>query len=125
MKFLPPKPLVPYGMGYLTKERFDLWYAKEIAPLFENAVEVECSRTIGNHLGSWYASENGCAPKSHKALLIKIQPLKEESAEDILRELVGIKTDYTITYSPPAKPGEDIFTVIDRARAFLAKLEGK
>lgn len=59
----------------------EAWHAK----VFEGAVEVEAALRPE---GDWYAYQKGCRVKTHKALLINIQPIKEETAEDILIQWV-------------------------------------
>ena len=103
-KWMPPKPhfytrLIsnqyrhPLPELVVTEQDFSYWYDREIAPLFENAVEVYGHKDrydSGWHYGldRKYASELQLA-STHKALLIKIEPLKEVSADDLLREAVG------------------------------------
>lgn len=134
MKHLPPKPgrlnfmLISQGMmgqmncnqDVILARDFDFWYAEHIEKLFENAVEVECSKTIGNHEGSWYASENGVHPKSHKALLINIQPIKEEDeGYKLLQEMI----DYFKRFRDLDCCIEGIWS--KRAKEFLDRKEKK
>jgi hypothetical protein len=96
MKWMPPTPqfdlydarLDRYWIG---KEQFNDWFANEIAPLFENAVEVDCHQTHGGWAAMdpktdlWH-TENA---KTHTALLINIKPIKEEDeGRKLLQEMI-------------------------------------
>lgn len=75
-KFMPPKTIFLTNSDYefITKFVFDAWYAKEIAPLFENAVEVY---GFPAEIGHW-REDGHTADYSLRALLIKIEPIKEQ-----------------------------------------------
>lgn len=100
-KFMPPKPT--------NADTFHTWFDREIKSLFENAVEVysqDGSDWIENVPTNW---------ATHKALLINIQPIKEDTAEDLLREIVntqqvGTEIDWATWRN-----------VIDKARKYLEK----
>lgn len=95
MKWMPPKPHSRFWgpeNNWLHRDMFDKWYATEIKPLFENAVEVI---SFGEQ-NSWqkfsfmpdyavYASDGVTG------LVVKIEPIKEETAEDILQQLIYAK----------------------------------
>lgn len=116
---------------WLHKEEFDAWFDREIRSMFENAVEVY--GTIGGKpfyrhqfgdLHSMYPEGTFCHTEclndsTHKALLIKIEPTKEESAEDVLRDIVNAADstgiiEYRGITPPPSLP-------LQKARAFLAR----
>lgn len=102
-KFLPPKPelQIPREVFWGTDEkqreavqlavtglagywscRIDEWWDKEIVPLFENAEEVFGAP------GRWYSLPD-IYKDTHKALVVKITPIKEPTAEDLLRQIVN------------------------------------
>jgi hypothetical protein len=115
---LPPKPtesryiyIARQDEYFLSKSEFNEWY--DI--VFKDAVDVECTRTLSDHPGAWYASENGTYPKTHTALLINIQPIKKESAEDILKDMIKEYSDIE-KYIGPRGPFWDVF---ERAKAYL------
>jgi hypothetical protein len=94
------------------------WYAS----LFKDAVEVlgfNDEREI-SFCAKW---DPGFQP-THKALLINMTPIKEETAEDILRELVGARdSDYRTIDTLSGTP---LFgTALAKARAYLAAKEKK
>lgn len=127
-KWMPPQP-IGWGLKthhlWLHKEEFDVWFDKEIRPLFENAVEVY--GTIGGKpfyrhqfgdLHSMYPEGTFCHTEclndsTHKALLIKIEPIKkEESAEDLIAQLCAPLE--RLSY-------QDHSDLLSRVRAFLAR----
>lgn len=94
-KWMPPKPMLrridhtrgAYGFG-IYSEDFNEWYDKEIKPLFENAEDVRLCDSVTRtaHLAEPIDAK-------HKALLIRIEAIKEESAEDILREILKVSEE--------------------------------
>lgn len=105
-KHMPPK-LDLKSAGWLTRHSiaydicqrsFDAWYDTHIRPLFENAVEIYLS-TNGLVDGVDWSTDYS-DKYTHKALIINIEPIKEETAEDLLRELVNAiaKRDSTDAY---------------------------
>lgn len=90
-KWMPPKPEHYPWMGFTVSE-FDVWYDKEIKPLFENAIEMVRETHKSSCTGeNWYARDKvalGRGAYDHKALLIKIEPIKEDTAESLLKEIV-------------------------------------
>lgn len=66
----------------------DKWFSKHIEPInkmLDEAVEVyECKDEPEHSSGNWYQYPKDCL-KINKALLINIQPVKKESAEDVLK----------------------------------------
>lgn len=87
-KFMPKKPvfinnnMLINGVPCISKDVFDAWFDKEIAPLFQNAVEVYAP----DDLNGWMRS---CpSAYTHKAILINIQPIKQDTPESLLRELI-------------------------------------
>lgn len=95
-KWMPPKPkfssTFTSGISICRHmdvcREFDEWYATEIAPLFENAVWVYGQKTEEREMCGF--DERPFDNDTHKALLIKIEPIKEESAEDILKEFISV-----------------------------------
>lgn len=63
------------------------YYDREIRQLFENAVEVGCFRYAPNE---WAANSEKDKCNTHKALMINIQPIKEESAgNELIKEMMN------------------------------------
>lgn len=116
-KFMPPKPeFYAYTLeggfqrSMLFETEFHSWFAKEIAPLFQNAVEV------WETPGDYWSEAPSAVPvnfERHKALLLNIQPIKEESADDILREVVDTIASGNVDGGVKA---------FDKAKAYLEKL---
>jgi hypothetical protein len=96
--YLPPKPdkfvklsgvshLFNINQEFMRRADFEEWYAQQIEPLFENTVEVYKARGM-SFPDDWTTSapvEN----RTHIALLINIQPIKEPTADDLLKEILG------------------------------------
>lgn len=126
-KWMPPKLEFDIKcVGYLTihetemlsyhRIQFEEWYDKEIKPLFENAIDVvkdSYSRT-GD---SWYERGKEALVSGttydHRYLLIKIEPIREETAESILRAFIN-ETRHIV--SNPI-----IISLHQRAKQFLEK----
>lgn len=68
---------------------FKIWFKHHVEPI--NKVLAEGVEVYGKSglLGSWAKDFEG----NHKALLIKIEPIKEDTAEDILRDYVKLCND--------------------------------
>lgn len=89
-KFLPPKPEFTSNKRsdgtteypWIFRWEFDVWYDREVVPLFENAVEVQGTKT--SNMG-WSMSEGNNGNPTHTALLINITSIKTETAEDLLK----------------------------------------
>lgn len=121
-KHMPPK-LDLKSAGWLTRHSiaydicqrsFDAWYDTHIRPLFENAVEVYGQWSgVYRHFGESYSDKNELG-NTHKALLIRIEPIEEES-DSFLEELDLVLNEY-VPYNQ-AKP------LIEKAKAYLAKLD--
>ena len=99
-------------------DAFDDWFFEFVVPNnrdIENAVEVRGTRT-GNYALEW-SEENPLVDRgfTHKALLINIEPIKEETAENVLREWI----------KQPEYPGSslEIHNIIERAKAVLEQDE--
>lgn len=94
----------------ITKEDFDLWFND----LLKDAVEV-----YGNKNGAqWFVTKGRHVREEHKALLINIEPIRQESCADVLKDLVHRfhPDDYSGT-------DEDVFKIIKRAKAALKREE--
>lgn len=105
-RFMPKKPVMRplagdfqyrENVNAVTEHDFNKWWQAEIVPLFENAVEVYGLNCNGWSSFSQYHNEPQTNTpeqqgKTHRALLINIQPIKEETAEDMLREIVESST---------------------------------
>ncbi len=69
----------------ITEDDFQLWYAE----VFKNSTEVFGIHThlIGRpNYWQEFVGQAEAALLTHKALLINMQPIKEETAEDLLKE---------------------------------------
>lgn len=92
----------------ISEIEFNEWYNKEIAPLFENAEEVFSNQTWQG----WYPLGGPDDTPTIKALLIKIEPIKEDTAEDFLRDFIK---DHEKIYGPTSGG------IIDKAKAYLER----
>lgn len=128
-KFMPSKPKFdrlwgihtsPGWSSGITEDHFDEWYDKDIKPLFDTAIEVKASVDLDDVAGAhWYAPDKNVIRKelySHKALLICIEPIKRETAENILRELLYYEEAKSFGMSFVER-----LEIIDRAKSFLNK----
>lgn len=97
-------------------------FEKFYESLFKDAVEVECyllkeSNLTDEHGPGWTAAEPRTRiikPEStHKALLINVRPIKEETAEDLLRELADLVI--------PQHCSNEVLAAYNKARKFLEK----
>lgn len=107
----------------LTKSDFNEWYDREIKPLFENAVEVT-GALDGNNITQPFGQVRG-SHDIHNALLIKIEPIKKETAEDLLREYVNLglgKMAKACSYRDRENEDESLH---ERARRVLDQSEKK
>ena len=87
-------PATPEDNEYLfTVDAFDHWFDKVIKPhnkLIESAVSVYARVPSGEQPCVWVEShKRDDIPDTHRAYLINIQPIKKETAEDVLRELTA------------------------------------
>ena len=73
------------------EQQYNLHFDTHLKPIFENAVEVFGEKEHGIFSIHRLNKENPYSSfyNTHKALLINIEPIKEESAEDILREMIS------------------------------------
>lgn len=88
-KFLPPKPYFASFNGpdlLIPKHEFEKWWDKEIVPLFENAVTA-----VGmfDHENKLFDFSDSFQDATHTASLVNIKPIKHETAEDLLRQIVN------------------------------------
>lgn len=92
----------------------DTWYDKHIVPMFENA-KIVYSSSIED---VWFESHKvDIFSFKLKGLVINIQPIKEETAEDILREFIEECSKTPIgSYIPSAN-------ILFKARKLLDKNE--
>lgn len=143
-KWKPPKPnFHDYNTRTdtysITKSDFNEWYDKEVKPLFENAVEMwgyspfpYKDHPSGNYMEpmNWRSPE--IAKKrvddgdemflgNHKALLIKIEPIKQETAESLLREIANFHDQSGIIEYKSASPPIVSASLVSRIKRFLDK----
>jgi len=108
------------GKDYISTDCFLEWFEKEVEPInkmLDEAVEVYgySDLNVSNHT---YASDKQECD-THKALLINIQPIKKETAEEILQsfmDLTNIPIGEQITL-------QDIEGLIDRVRKYFFEKE--
>lgn len=105
---------------------------------FEKARDAAIERLIGRYhsfgekdafnAGADWAYErcqkNSFAGKKENGLLIKLERQSEmlKVAREAL-EIINWLGAFEIKFDPPAKPGKDLFSIIDKQRQALTKLE--
>lgn len=138
MRWMPPKPefdlmfeysamgklatqtcYEPLGeqvkVNVLSEKKFNDWYDREIKPLFEDAETV-----YPLYQNQWTTIRETL--HTQKALLIKIEPIKEETAEDILRDLIEqIGQAGIVEYKGLHPPAFTQPNALKKAKAFLEK----
>jgi hypothetical protein len=107
---------------------FYQWFDKHVEPVnraIENAVDV-----YGNVYEPYKGEVNcstfdvaKCNTNTHRALLINIQPIKKESAEDVLRDFVKEHIVYAWNHEN-RDMNYSLQKLQERAKAALADLEG-
>lgn len=113
MSWPPPKPVLEKSHGHFTateiyQDQIDKWYAEHIEALGKGSV------VHGNFHDSSWTREQG-VHDTHKAILIGIERMTEETAEVVLRELVEeLKSHVLPSHSA-------VLAVIKKAKMFLAK----
>jgi hypothetical protein len=98
-KFLIPVATGPdSGMeriSHIKSKDFKEWFDNCVEPInkiLAEGVEVTCYKEHYEERVKWCASEIMLDCKTHKALLINIQPIKEETAEGVLRDILNSDT---------------------------------
>lgn len=93
-RFMPKKPVMRplagdfqyrENVNAVTEHDFNKWWQAEIVPLFENAVEVWLDSETATKWSEYHKSDY------KKGMLINIQPIKEQTAEDLLREFLAAR----------------------------------
>jgi hypothetical protein len=112
-KFYPPRLTLRALVSHSAQEQVDMWLDNEIYPLFDKAVEVHLHTGAYN---KYYISESAHPNATHTGLLINIQPIKEDTAESILRELFD-----HLDKKPFAPFDEHWHALDDRARRFFKR----
>lgn len=119
-KFLPPKPEFQNEglIDFIIRPAFEAWYDRDIVPIFEGATQVWIRHK--NLYDGSIRDVHLAAPidATATALLIGITPIKLDTAEDLLRELVS---DYCarLNHRPALHPTDP--SALSRAKAFLEK----
>lgn len=75
------------------KDRLDKWFDEYVDPvnkMIDEAVEVYQKRPCTD--GLWYPAMHK-ESYTHRALLINIQPIKQETCADVLRDFLTVKDD--------------------------------
>jgi hypothetical protein len=95
--------------------------ASELERVLEQGVRVSgCDRSTRSGRMFWDQIENtDTSTHTHTALLINIKEIKQDTAEDLLRELVS--TDFR----SPGSGHSKLDPLLERARALLEKSDGK
>ena len=108
-----------YFTRFITESEFNQWYDEHIKTLFENAVEVYAREWRDD---GWTFCEKNGPIATHRALLIKIEPLKEETtAEDLLIELINAHDSCGIIEYRGLGPRGMPTGVIERAKRWLER----
>ncbi len=109
----------------ITEKDFDRWFNEHVEPInrmLSEGIEVwsdDWGDFKGEHM--WSDKEDSCVAlnmNTHKALLINIQPLKKETAEDVLRDLVSYCEEDGIPETAKCDP---TFKLYNRAKAILER----
>lgn len=94
----------------------NVWFAENIAPYEfykpEDAVEVYGRRNEMQDNMYFNFDEKEYIIDTHKALLINIEPIKKETAEDVLR-------DFVREWDKPMSSEKKLDHILDRAKALL------
>lgn len=101
--------------------RFRQWFIAHVEPinrLLSEGVEVYQRRNLKNQPYESVWTPDWCHGDTNKALLINIQPLKKETAEDVLRDLVRYCEEAGIPHVGEADPE---FKLYNRAKALLER----
>jgi hypothetical protein len=119
-KFMPPRLIFKkvYREDWtfdVAQRQFDEYFEREIKPLFENAVEVWGDGRVDEALWSSYKNDR-TINQTHSALLINIQPIAPESADEILREIVG--------WLGQVEAGTKTRELVEKARKYLERANG-
>ena len=73
------------GSPFLTKSTMNRWFEEKVEPI--NKMLSEGTKVEGYFTDSGYWIYDISKP-THKALLINIEPIKKDTAEDVLRDFV-------------------------------------
>lgn len=68
---------------------------------------------------SWQENLHDAGNRTHTALLINIEPIEQDSAEKVLRDLIAIDDKFLMGHIPPSNI--ELPAIIDRARKLVAK----
>ena len=78
------------GMSLAQEQWLNEWFHQEVEPINKILAEgVEVSGDVDDFsMSEWRSTKGrGYENNTHKALLINIQPIKKDTAEDVLRDL--------------------------------------
>ena len=79
----------PDGVRLIPRSEINKWFDTHVQPVndvIENASQAWGFKDIE---GKWYFDTEPCEEDTHTALLVGIESLKDETAEDLLREIVA------------------------------------
>lgn len=100
-----------------TVGELDLWFDQHVEPInkmLSEGVEIYGDHNLGNGSAPYYSFAYEQIPHSaHRAILINIEPIQKETAEDVLRDIV--KAFHPDDYETDTKA----FDLIHRAKAVL------
>ena len=110
-------------------EDFMLWFRSQVEPVNEaikGGVEVVSAHRLDGATG-WIKSDGSCGRVTgmltHKALLINIQPIKKETAEDVLREFIDLeRAPRGLTIG--GWDAKELSKIRERAKAILEAADG-
>jgi len=109
--------------GFVLSDRYDVefnnWFDEHVEPVNEairNGVEVYASNEVLDD-ETWHKNMFNDL-RTHKALLINIQPIEKDSAEKVLRDMIAIKKQH-----PVLSYDKQLDTFFERAKKLLAKGE--
>ena len=98
--------------SYFKKSEFDEWFDKHVEPInkmLEEGVEVYNDETLSDTIWAYDMRPEFVKDQTRKALLINIQPIVKETAEDVLSDILNADWDDL---------GSDLH---DRAKAVLGE----
>ena len=82
--------------SYFKKSEFDEWFDKHVEPInkmLEEGVEVYNDETLSDTIWAYDMRPEFVKDQTRKALLINIQPIVKETAEDVLRDILNADWD--------------------------------
>ena len=104
------------GLPKEYEDTMDDWFSDNVEPI--NKMLDGAETVYGENDDCWFTRDAGnFETNTHKALLINIEPIKKETAEDVLRDLYDVLRDL---YNDPGIAEADEFW--ERAKKVLGEL---